>query len=182
MVYAKGFKSQMVKRMVGPEGIPAAALAREVGLSQPTLSRWLRDARRLGGMNDEEAVDGAGDRPAGEAKVRKGGKRSVQEKLRLIGEAASLSEDELGLFLRRHGLHEATLRSWEQAATSGLSESAAARSGRQSSEAKKIAGLERELRRKEKALAEMAALITLKKRAQEIWGAEDDDTDTRSAT
>ena len=35
--------------------------------------------------------------------------------------------------------------------------------------------LKKELAKKEKALAEMAALYTLKKKAEELWGEEEDD-------
>jgi hypothetical protein len=45
-------------------------------------------------------------------------------------------------------------------------------------ETKRIKDLEKELRRKDQALAETAALLVLKKKAQEIWGDEDDDTDS----
>jgi hypothetical protein len=38
---------------------------------------------------------------------------------------------------------------------------------------KRIQELERELNRKEKALAEAAALLVLRKKAQAIWGDED---------
>ncbi len=38
------------------------------------------------------------------------------------------------------------------------------------------AALEKELSRKDKALAETAALLVLKKKVQEIWGDEDDPT------
>jgi hypothetical protein len=41
---------------------------------------------------------------------------------------------------------------------------------------KRIRGLESELRRKEKALAEAAALLVLKKKAQGIWGDDEEET------
>jgi hypothetical protein len=40
---------------------------------------------------------------------------------------------------------------------------------------KKCQDLEKELRRKEKALAEAAALLVLRKKAQAIWGDEEDE-------
>jgi len=42
--YTDAFKAQVVKRMVGPDAVSVAALARQVGVSQPTLSQWLREA------------------------------------------------------------------------------------------------------------------------------------------
>ena len=48
MIYSDGFKERMVRRMAGAECISANMLAQEVGIGQPTLSRWLRDARSVG--------------------------------------------------------------------------------------------------------------------------------------
>ena len=66
------------------------------------------------------------------------------------------------------------------AATTALSSKS--KSKKASPEAKRIRELEKDLRRKEKALAETAALLALKKKLEEIWGDEDDDTNTRSGT
>ena len=44
--YSEAFKSKMVQRMSGPRAKTATALAPEVGVPQPTLSRWLRTALR----------------------------------------------------------------------------------------------------------------------------------------
>ena len=78
--------------------------------------------------------------------------------------------------------HEATLRQWQEAAASALSAPKRRGRARQSPEAKRVVELERELRRKDAALAEMAALITLQKEARAIWGDEVDGTGTRSGT
>jgi transposase-like protein len=172
MIYSDGFKARMVRRMAGAEGISANLLSQEIGIGQPTLSRWLRDARRFDGMSDK----------------KKGGQRSkakswsTEEKLRVLGEAARLTDEELGQFLRREGVHEATLREWQDAAAAGLASASSTRRNKKSPEAKRVKELERELLRKEKALAEMAALITLQKKVQAIWGDEGDNTDTRSGT
>jgi transposase-like protein len=45
--YTERFKEEMLKRMLGPEGVSATELARQAGVSQPALSRWLRQARRV---------------------------------------------------------------------------------------------------------------------------------------
>ncbi len=50
----------------------------------------------------------------------------------------------------------------------------------QPAQQKRIKKLERELRRKDKALAEAAALLVLQKNVQEIWGDADDDTEPTS--
>lgn len=103
---------------------------------------------------------------------------TAHEKLAMVLEAASLAEHELGEFLRRNGLHEAHLEEWRAAALEGLGN--AQRHKKTSPEAKRIRELEKELDRKDKALAETAALLVLKKKALAIWGGEDDDTNPRS--
>ena len=96
----------------------------------------------------------------------------------MVVESRGLSDEDLGAFLRKEGLHQAQLEEWTATARSSLSARKGAKKA--SAESKRIRELERELRRKEKALAEAAALLVLKKRAQAIWGDEDDDTEPRS--
>ena len=170
MPYNEGFKARMIQRMAGPEGITATALSKEVGIGQPTLSRWLRE-RSVGGMTD--------DKP----KTRR--TWTAAEKLRVVQEASQLESDELGGLLRREGLHETQLKEWVEAvnvaALASLAPAKRSRSKR-TPEQKRIDELEKELTRKEKALAEVTALLVLKKKVQELWGDGDDDTDTRRGT
>jgi hypothetical protein len=92
----------------------------------------------------------------------------------LRSETAGLSGDELGAYLRREGLHEADLAEWRRTALAALGAPTKPQAG--SNEARRVRELERQLQRKDKALAETAALLVLKKKAQELWGDEDDDT------
>ena len=177
MNYSNGFKARMVQRMAGPEGISARALSEEVGVTRPTLSRWLRMARTVGSMG-ESGNDGRHQN----SKSTKQWK--AEDKLRIVQEAAGLSDEELGAFLRREGLHTAQLEEWREIASSAAltALSPSPRSRKPSPESKKIRALEKELHRKEKALAETAALLALQKKVREIWGDEDDDTPTKSET
>jgi DNA-binding transcriptional regulator YdaS (Cro superfamily) len=159
----------MVQRMLGPNAASATALAGEIGIAQPTLSRWLREASTLSGMGKRSGKSGG----AG-VKKKRPQDLSVQDKLRLVVEAGALSEEELGEFLRRNGIHKAQLEQWSSAITEALETKAKATA--RNPEAKKVRHLERELLRKDKALAEAAALLVLKKKARAIWGDEDDDT------
>ena len=172
MVYSEKFKSRMVAKMVGPHAVSASVLAAEVGMSQPTLSRWVREAHTVPGMAKKSRRSKEKSRP------QRPQDWSPEEKLRVVVESRGLTDEELGAFLRKEGLHQAQLDEWSATARSSLS----ARKGtkKASAESKRIRELERELRRKEKALAEAAALLILKKKAQAIWGDEDDDTEPRS--
>jgi transposase-like protein len=106
---------------------------------------------------------------------------SPEEKLQAVLEASQLSEDELGAFLRKKGIHDIHLQQWRKEMISGLKNGSTHKKAKgKPPEAKRIKELEKELNRKEKALAEAAALLVLKKKAQAIWGDEDDDTAQRN--
>jgi len=178
--HTAGFKARMVQRMSSPEGITATALSREVGIAQPTLSRWLREATTLGGMANRAKKTKGKD-------ASSGSKSPIQwtpeEKLRVVAAAAELSDEDLGAFLRREGLHEAQLLQWREAVEAALGQRPTGKARRAASaEAREVKALRKELNRKEKALAEVAALLALQKKAREIWGDGDDDTPTRSGT
>jgi len=170
MPYTEGFKARMIERMAGAEGISASALSKDVGVAQPTLSRWLRD----GTMLRFERMKDKNTRPTK--------KWSAEQKLRIVLEATRLPDEELGALLRREGLHEAQLKEWIEAATAALASKPKGQGKKASPEARRIRELEKDLRRKEKALAELAALLALKKKLEAIWGDEDDDTSTRRGT
>jgi len=167
MRYPISLRSKLVRRMTGPSSVSATTLARETGIPQQTLSRWLRTAGTVPVM--EESNDTPARRPQD---------WSPEEILAVITEAAQLSDEDLGAYLRRKGLHEAHLEEWRARIVAGL-ETPVRRSGR-SPEARRIKELERELRRKEKALAEAAALLVLQKKLRAIWGDEEDDTRPKS--
>lgn len=168
--YSEAFKQKVVQRMLMPNGPSASKLSQEMGLNQPTVSRWLREATTLG------AVSKRSKRPVNKSPSapKRPEDRTADEKLRLVLEAGVLSEAALGEFLRRHGLHEADLAAWREAALAGLAggQNTPPRSGN----SKRVRELEKELRRKDKALAETAALLVLQKKVRAIWGDGDDDT------
>ena len=107
---------------------------------------------------------------------------TAEEKLQVVIEAAAVPEAELGAFLRRQGLHEAQLRQWRQQVLASLGQPSTRGSKKATPEARKLRELERELTRKDKALAETAALLVLKKKAHSIWGDEDDDMGSKSGS
>jgi transposase len=166
MTYNRGFKDRMVQRMSVPDPVSSTALSVEVGVPQQTLSRWMREARMFSSMSNTN-----------KGKDQKSPRQwSAQEKLAVVIEAAQVSEEDLGEFLRGKGLHTAQLVEWRQAAEAALEGTKKQGRRKASSEKKVIKGLEKDLRRMEKALAEASALLVLKKKAQAIWGDEGDVT------
>jgi transposase len=164
--YSESFKRKMVQRMSPPHARSAGSLSRETGVPQPTLSRWFREASTLGSMSTDDR------QPPRRPDLI--GARTAEQKLRLVLEASRLSDDELGAFLRREGIHEADLAEWRDAMLSGLKPPPSKHT--RSQEVRRVRELEKELRRKDKALAEAAALLVLQKKVQALWGDEDDDT------
>jgi transposase-like protein len=161
----------MIQRMSGPDSISATRLAKEVGISQSTLSQWLREAGEGKRVKRNR-------QPLQEGAVRPDDLPPT-EKLRLVMEASTLSQEELGEFLRRNGIHGTQLEQWRQAALGALQKPKVHRH-RKSPEAKRIEQLERELYRKDKALAEVTALLALKKKLDSLLGDGDEGTTPRS--
>lgn len=176
MHYPPAVKARMIKRLSGPNAPSANALAKESGICQATLSRWLREAATVNPVTPQPHD------PKKKTKGKRAQDWTAAEKLEVVMEASKLSDNELGAFLRRRGLHRAQLEEWRQQALTALEKPSAGRGRRRKTteEQKRIRELEREVRRKEKALAEAAALLVLKKKVQAIWGDEDDDTNPRN--
>jgi transposase-like protein len=174
MYYSETFKAQMVEKLTRSGGPSARELSKEVGVHPSTLSRWVRQARYV-----PESWTGTlsnPDEPRRTMPARRPQDWTAEEKYAVMMEAVSLADDDLGAWLREKGLHQANLKQWRQEMIEGLAEAKARSSSKPSAETRRIRELERELTRKEKALAEAAALLILKKKVQALWGDEDDTT------
>jgi transposase-like protein len=99
-------------------------------------------------------------------------KWSAQEKFQALSVTLSASESETGAYLRQEGLHSQQLAEWRCQALTAL-ESTAERSSAKDPRDERIKQLEREVLRKDKALAEASALLILQKKTNLIWGDED---------
>ena len=167
--YSSEFKQSMIQKLLLPGGPSATALAETSGVSQATLSRWLREAASVALVANDT------DKKPPPREARRPEDWSPDERLRVVRETAGLTGSELGVYLRREGLHEATVTEWRGQALAALGGSRA-----RTKEQKRIRELERELTRKDRALAETAALLVLAKKVHALWGDEDDDTPGRS--
>ncbi len=175
MQYPTMFKNAMIQKMTGPGAMSASELSRHVDVSQPTLSKWLRTGgadSSYGFPNNAEYVT-----MARMKSTKRPNDRSAEDKLKVVMEAALLDDQDLGEFLRKEGLHQAHLEQWRSQILDGLETGSSKKKPRQDrADAKRIRSLEKELNRKDKALAETAALLVLKKKAHQIWGDGDDST------
>jgi transposase-like protein len=121
--YSEAFRNRMVQKMSGPRARSARSLAAEVGVRQPTLSRWLREASIV------EDVAKVAKTKASPAAPRRPADWSAEEKLRVVSEAAAIAADELGGWLRRERLRDEDLAQLRAEALSGLAGPKGGRSG-----------------------------------------------------
>ena len=120
-----------------------------------TLSRWRQEARSLPNVID---------------KLKRAGREwTVEQKARVLAEASKLDGEELIAYLEREAVKLAEYEQWRIALDEGGPSSVSTN--------RRIRELERELAREEKALAEAAALLILKKKVESLYG-EDEDDDT----
>ena len=162
--YSEGVKEQAVGKMMAPNAMSVAQVTRETGVSEQTLYNWRNRFR-----HEATAVPADPSNPE---------HWSGESKLAVVIETAALNEEELAEYCRRKGLYVEQVTRWREAAIAGaetLRPLSGAERRELQQERKKTRKLEKELKRKEKALAEAAALLVLQKKAQAIWGDGEDD-------
>ena len=162
--YNDEFKEQAVRKMMPPNAMSVAQVSRDTGVSDVTLYNWRNQFRHKG-----KSVPADPSNPES---------WSGENKLAVVIETAALNEEELAEYCRQKGLYVEQIVRWREAAAAGVeTQRPLSRAERHElqQERKKSRKLAKELRRKEKALAETAALLVLQKKAQEIWGDAEDD-------
>jgi len=97
----------------------------------------------------------------------------------VVLESASLNEAQLAEYCRRKGLYVEQIKAWREACEQANSAAQPVKTRHEREEEKaankRIKQLERELRRKDAALAETAALLVLRKKAEALWGKDEDE-------
>ena len=160
--YSDEFKQSLVAKMLPPNNISVAQLVKETGVPRDTLYGWRRQA--AGRVNPTATLPSTL------------GVRSSEEKFAVVVETATLNELEVGEYCRRQGLFPEQIAAWRrscQRANEALP-TAGERAERRAERAQ-IAALTRELQRKDRALAEAAALLVLQKKVRAIWEEPADD-------
>ena len=155
--YAAEFKENIIVRMLPPRSESVPSISKETGISVNTLYTW-RIQYRNNNRVPANSVSGA----------RR--KHDSEEKLLAIIETASLSETELGEYCRRKGYYPEQIAGWRASIVQGLSAPPNKADREQlQQQSKMIKQLHQELNRKEKALAETAALLVLGKKVAALW-------------
>ena len=151
--FGQSFKDRSVARLLPPESATLELVSKEVGITVQTLERWRESLQSM------------------PARVRAW---TAPTKLQAVITTAALSEVDKNAWCREHGIYPAELEQWCSSATTALAEPQDARASPKvtSKDRKRIKDLERELLRKDRALAETAALLVLSKKVAAIynWG------------
>jgi transposase-like protein len=149
-------------KVLPPNNRPVHEVSNDLGISVRTIYKWMKMVKD-GSLNVDSTEENAV------------AYKTDLEKFTLVLESKRIGEDALGEWLRKNGLHTEHLQVWEQE----LAEKMTAKEQKYREEnqglKKELNETKRELHKKEKALAELAALYTLKKKANAIWGEKEDD-------
>ena len=159
MKYPNERKEGVIKKMMPPHNKTITELAREESICTATLYKWRREARKKG-----QLLPDGDSTPSG---------WSSADKFAAVVETAALNKIELSEYCRKRGLYPDQISQWrgacEKANDWDQSQNNALKAARRE-DAIRLKQLEKDLRRKEKALAETAALLVLTKKAEAIWG------------
>lgn len=157
--YSYDEKESLLKRMLPPENVSLTQLSNETGISKSTLSSWKTKARGKSG---------------GSLKKQGNGKDvSAREKFIIVMETYTMTEIQLSEYCRAKGIFVEQVKNWRETCINANEfEPQATKELRIKiqEEQKKTKTLEKELLRKDKALAETAALLVLRKKLEAIWG------------
>lgn len=142
-------------RLLAPESAALDDVAREAGVGVGTLERWRSEALS---------------RPARERTW------TAVARFDAVLTTAAMDEASKSAWCRAKGVYPQELVAWRQAATQALAEPEEARASPQETrqDRQRIKDLERELRRKDHALAETAALLVLSKKVAAIFNTGED--------
>ena len=155
--FSNEFKQALVAKILSRGNRTIDEICQNEGVGKSTAANWLKSHGSVLGMT----------------KQSKKSRRTPEAKLKALIETASLSESELGVYLRKEGLFSHDLEQWRREFLSSL-QSAKPKAGKDQRD-QKIKVLEREILRKDKALAEATALLILQKKVSLIWGNKDED-------
>jgi len=154
MQYSRSVKVSVLKKILPPESRSVRSVSKETGVSDQTIRNWQNQIKIGKFTSDSDEKSPRSYLP--------------KEKYHIVMESARLSEEDLGNFLRERGLHSEHLTLWDQELREMIKDRTDQKDKELKARQKRIRELEKELTRKEKALAEAAALLVLKKKLGDL--------------
>ena len=161
--YSAERKQAILNKLLSPNLISIAKLARDEHIAEQTLYNWRNRAKQQGKTvltNDKTK------------------ELSPETKLTIIIDTAKLNETELAEYCRSKGLYPEQISQWKAQSLTGFSTSEQQTNlnrKQQQADQKQIKQLKQEIKRKDKALAEAAAILILRKKLNALWGEDEDE-------
>lgn len=148
MRYEKEFKEKAVQLVLASKGVKSIKdIAIELNISKDTLYTWVKKAKEISSTDS---------------------KLKLSDKLQMLHETYSLSEEEVNAYCRVKGIFKHQLQEWEREFLNSKSGDNSSTKEALKEEKSRSHALAKELRRKEKALAETATLLVLQKKFQAL--------------
>jgi len=167
--YSESFKRQAVEKALSrSEGTTIKEITESLGIGYSTLNNWMVKSRdqQFGSNSAQDS-----ERVGGMSKEKRPGDWSQEERLEMVIACGSLDEASTNELCRERGLYAHHVKQWKEDFISG-------QAANKHTDSKGLKGevreLKKELNRKDKALAETAALLVLQKKVSAIWGADED--------
>lgn len=162
--YSSERKEAVLKKLLPPHNLSVNQVAKQEGISAGTLYHWRSQARLRG-------IPVPGSKPTTDS-------WSAEAKLAVVIETSIMTESELSQYGREKGLYPDQIKAWKQDSLEGFAISPERERGaatQAKADKKQIKQLKKELHRKEKALAEAAALLVLRKKLDAFYQEDQED-------
>jgi transposase len=152
--YSKEFKDSVVVKILNRGGRTIDEVCSEVGVLKTSARNWIKASAMVASKSPK---DSKGRRM----------KWTPEAKLKAVVDTTNLVDTDLGHYLRKEGLYSTQVTEWRSDILQKLSVKPTYKRDERDD---KIRVLEREILRKDKALAEASALLILEKKVALIWG------------
>ena len=164
MQYSYEFKARAVQKVLsrGPD-VSFNSVAQSCGIDHSTLRRWV--ARFQNQSFAEENM----------TKEKTPLQWTPEEKLQAVIDCGAMDEEQISAWCREKGIFPHHIELWKKEFTQSSPKPASESKARIKRLTDENKSLKKELRRKEKALSEAAALLVLKKKVDRLW--EDEEVD-----
>ena len=162
--FSESFKIQAVKKALNRSDVTTIQnVADELGVGNSTLGKWIIKSRNneLDALSSETMTQ-----------EKRPQDFTLEERLNLIIRSSSLEESAINQLCREEGIFAHHIKQWTDDFTLNHDHPVSSKENKQLKA--EIKTLRREINRKDKALAETAALLVLKKKVHAIWGSDED--------
>lgn len=167
--YTEAIKASVLSKALAPNAPGVIELAKEFNIPKATIYTWVINMK-----NKKNKKDGVQQRPQD---------RSPAFKLQAVMDTLGKTEQEQSAYCRAHGIYYDHIEAWTQQILESFGSAASTADKAKEKENKaenqriqdEMKALRSNLKRKDKALAELTALLVLKKKADLLWGGSEDD-------